>query len=92
MPEITQAQCNKCGRSTNHDIIASEKLVDRDSRIDSWDLYEMLKCRGCNNVTTRHTSFYSEEGVSEDVDVTIVYYPPAIARRAPEWTNLVYRS
>jgi hypothetical protein len=82
MQKITQAHCNKCGHSTNHDIIGAEKQEDsedEESGINWCDLYEMLKCRGCDSVTMRHTFGY------EHTDV--VYYPPAIPRRAPEWTN-----
>src|SRR5260370_4677386 len=39
----------------------------------------MLKCRGCDSVTVRHTFGYE--------DTKVVYYPPAKNRRAPLWTN-----
>lgn len=82
MQKITQAHCNKCGHSTNHDIIAAEKQEDSEDKEKSinWcDLYEMLKCRGCDSVTMRHTFGYEE--------TDIVYYPPAIPRRTPDWAN-----
>jgi hypothetical protein len=82
MAKITQAHCNSCGRSTNHDIIAAEKQEDsqdEENDINWCDLYQMLKCRGCDSVTMRHTFGY------EQTDV--VYYPPAMPRRAPAWTN-----
>jgi hypothetical protein len=85
---ITQAHCNRCGLSTKHDIIGVEKQEEDGGGNDLlWcDLYEMLKCRGCDNVTMRHTS--SHVGAQHP---TIVYYPPEIARRAPPWVdNLIY--
>jgi hypothetical protein len=41
---------------------------------------ELLKCRGCGNVTFRITE--KSEGEEEPY---IIYYPPAIARRTPDW-------
>src|SRR5215475_5515377 len=82
MRKITQAHCNRCGHSTNHDIIAAEKQKDTEDEEKgvSWcDSYEMLKCRGCNDVKVRHTFGYEETDV--------LYYPPATSRRAPGWTN-----
>jgi hypothetical protein len=82
MQKITQAHCNRCGHSTNHDIIAAEKQGDSEDvehGVNWCDLYEMLKCRGCDSVTMRHTF--------GDEQTDVVYYPPAISRRAPVWTN-----
>jgi hypothetical protein len=81
---ITQAHCNDCGPSTNHDILATEKRISGQSQGGShfYDLYEMLKCRGCDAVTLRHTS-----GASESDIVTIGYYPAAMARRRPRWVD-----
>lgn len=85
--QITQSHCNKCGRSTNHDIIAAEKQEEdtEDEYALKWcDLYEMLKCRGCDSVSMRRTS-----GPPERL-TTIAYYPPAIARRAPFWVAEIF--
>lgn len=87
MDDITRAHCNRCGHSTNHDVLA----VDREE-YDAWtsdveyttcyDLYEMVKCRGCGAVAIRATVRHIE-----DREPRIVYYPPAIARRAPKWVT-----
>lgn len=83
---MTQAHCNNCGRSTNHDLIAAEsrdELVgdedDEDPLVWS-ETYEMLKCRGCDNVTFRRVTRNGLQNREE-----VVYYPPAVARRVPEW-------
>lgn len=82
--EITEAHCNVCGRSTNHDVIAVEKkegTCEEDD--DRWfELYEMLRCRGCESVCLRHIQRRSEARPA-----TTFYYPPAIARRTPIWAN-----
>lgn len=84
----TRAHCNRCGASTNHVCLFSERsqgveVVDEESgsTIDWWNTYEMLKCGGCDNVTMRHSSYFSEG----NDDPVVVQYPPVIARRAPSW-------
>jgi len=84
MQNITRTHCNKCGHRTNHDIIAAEMQEDLRKEVNgsSWrDFYEMLKCRGCDNVTVRHSFGYE--------NVEIIHYPPAIHRRTPLWTDAV---
>lgn len=83
---ITQAHCNRCGHSTSHDILASERSESTHEQEDGfvpYDLYEMLRCRGCETVTLRLTS----RG-SRDESPWVVYYPPAIARRMPAWVRV----
>jgi len=83
---ITQAHCNRCGHSTNHDILASDKWESPNEREDGcvpYDLHEMLKCRGCETVTLRVTS---GEGTTDECP-NVVYYPPAMARRVPDWAG-----
>ncbi len=84
--EITQAHCNRCGHSTKHDILASDKEDweywggTEKKGDDGYFLHEMLKCRGCGSVTLRLTTQYPNDGPP-----TVVYYPRAVARRTPEW-------
>jgi hypothetical protein len=79
--ETTKAHCNKCGGATNHDLLAVEKQEDVSEEDDYYlDLYEMLKCRGCETVTMRHTRKWGK-----DEPPSIVYYPPVISRRTPFW-------
>ncbi len=83
----TKAHCNMCGPDRNHEVLHRERTegseqYDQYSSIDWWDLYEMLRCAGCGNITMRHTSYFSEhDGTS------VVYYPPAVARREPRWMS-----
>lgn len=83
----TQAHCNGCGHSTNHDVLAFEKSETTHVQEDGfvpYDLYEMLKCRGCETITLRVTS----SGWKSNEPVTVVYYPPAMARRMPDWAKV----
>lgn len=89
MRETTKAYCNKCGSSTNHDLVATEKQEDVSEENDRYeghywlDLYEMLKCRGCDTATMRHTRQWG----SKDDPPTTTSYPPVISRRAPLWVD-----
>src|ERR1035438_5712078 len=89
MPAVTKSHCNTCGHSVNHDVIGSDKdeFTDEEDGTVGYDLYEMLKCRGCGCITLRHTS-----ALSSDESPAIEYYPPAISRRRPEWVtyDIVY--
>ena len=80
----SNAYCNQCGQSTNHQVVAIdlqeyEELIE-DRNFSCYDQYEMLKCCGCNAVKLRVISKH----LGNDEPVT-TSYPAAIARRAPEW-------
>jgi hypothetical protein len=79
MSSITQAHCNTCGQLTNHDVIA-----ERDNGPEDGSYiyeFEMLECRGCSSVSMR-------ESVGEpEKELELTFYPPALARRAPEWVS-----
>src|SRR5258708_15116189 len=88
MPEqTTKANCNKWKGEKGHDGVDGEERTweeryDEYSSIDGGDLYELLRCRGCANITLRHQSWFSE-----DEGVKTTYYPPAIARHPPKWLH-----
>lgn len=83
----TKAHCNTCGGERNHDILHSERTTwEHDEHpISGSDTYETLKCCGCEAVKLRHTSYFSE-----DDDVKVFYFPPAIFRRNPEWFSFLW--
>lgn len=82
MTEITKAHCNACGGDRNHEISYSESTdwQDEAQLISGGDIYETLKCCGCEAIKLRHTSWFSE-----DEEPTVHYFPPAIFRRHPAW-------
>ena len=65
MKEMTQAECDKCSRSTNHEIIAIDEQKP-DNGLYSYNLYEMVKCCGCNSVALRHT-FYAHANLTPTI-------------------------
>jgi len=83
--EVVKAHCNACRHSTKHVVIARRVVEDSDVIEGvgpvSWrDTYEMLECCGCEGVTLRHISWFSEVP-----DEEIKYYPPRISRQVPTW-------
>jgi hypothetical protein len=83
--EIVKAHCNACGHETKH-LVVARRVVEDSERIDdygsvSWtETYEMLECCGCEGVTLRHKSWFSEDPGEETK-----YYPPRISRQLPKW-------
>lgn len=62
--------CINCASSTNHEVIANhfikwEQEVSPDHynsfTIDGTDDYQMIKCLGCDCVSLKHISFFSED-------------------------------
>src|ERR1051325_11664037 len=81
MQGITQAHCNACGRSTNHDILGVDRQTYDDwSDVQTLYLYEMLKCCGYGSVRMRIIYMSTQDEINHEV-----YYPPAIARHPPPW-------
>ena len=78
----SKAHCNVCGGSRNHEILHAEQTSweNEEEGISGGDTYDTLKCCGCDLVKLRHTSWFSE-----DDEPTVLYFPPAISRRRPEW-------
>ena len=87
-PKAVRAHCNKCLITTSHVIIGEHGRNYSDSEGDRWVAvrYEMLLCRGCEDVTFRTVSTDSETIDPEGRPVErTVYYPPEISRRQPSW-------
>jgi hypothetical protein len=84
---MTQAQCNACGGDRNHTILHAEpsSWSDDEDGIAGRDLYEMLRCNGCDDIKLRHTSWFSG-----DDGPTITYFPPSIFRPKPAWLNILW--
>lgn len=88
-----KSHCNECGGSRNHLVLFKERfpwseILDEEQSfsVDGGDTYELLRCRGCEFVSMRHSSWFSE---ATDVDgspiITVTQYPPATLRQKREW-------
>jgi hypothetical protein len=88
-PNLMMAHCNACGGTRRHEVLHSERSTWEDYDEDDtpmaqgWDQYDMLRCRGCDEVRLRHTSYSSVDGAS-----AVRYYPPSISRRTPRWAAM----
>jgi hypothetical protein len=84
---MTKAHCNTCGGDRNHTILHTESALwsDDENGISGRDLYEMLRCNGCDDIKLRHTSRFSG-----DDGPTITYFPPSIFRPKPAWLNILW--
>lgn len=86
MPKTTtKAPCRNCHQKTKHLVVAVRKTLDEeeveDYGIVSWnDIWHFLACCGCDAVTLRLESTFSETG-----ETTTIFYPPIVARRRPTW-------
>jgi hypothetical protein len=94
MNGIIKAHCNRCQGDTNQKVLHSETfsweedIEEHKFRISGTDIYEMLKCCGCDSIILRHTEWFSgnldEQG---NVYPVFHYYPPAISRTEPKWLH-----
>ncbi|HHA1306298.1 TPA: DUF4145 domain-containing protein [Enterobacter kobei] len=83
---IESAFCEKCRRSTKHSIVTSYELTGQEEcgpygyTIDWQESYQVIQCRGCDELSFRKESWFSEDmGYMGDDDFydgkTITLYP-----------------
>lgn len=78
--------CLKCTVNTNHEVIADHTIRwEQDVFIDHYDSftvdgfeeYQMIKCLGCDSVSLKHVSYFSEDHdpLEDEGGGTITFYP-----------------
>lgn len=90
-----KSHCNKCQLETNHDVLHSESVkweeADEDDNyppINGTDIYQMLKCRGCDAISFKYVEWFEGNFDEKGNEVPeIHYYPSAIYRPGPKWLN-----
>lgn len=99
MSGLIWEHCNNCTGKRQHEVLFHEKItwseqVSEDFSIDGADIYELLKCCGCNNVQFRHSNWFSEDFDPETGQeiIHIKHYPPATFREKPKWLYTNYLS
>lgn len=81
--KTVKISCNSCSQSTNHKVLhnhkisATQDLNAHGAMIDWCDNYQILKCDGCETVTFRHQSWFSEDYDYEDNECLPreIFYP-----------------
>ena len=97
MAKVTMSHCNKCVGEKNHEVLYKEETnwhqdLEEGVRIDGGDIYEMVRCCGCDEISLRHRSWFSEDLDDNGNPITnTYYYPSAIYRQKPRWINDLYR-
>lgn len=82
--------CNKCNEKTNHEIHFTKCIDGEDGPIDWYNLYQVLECRGCGNITFRNRLWFSEFQDFEPESDPVFrdkYYPTALIRKSPIWLD-----
>lgn len=100
MTETERVHCNRCGGQRRHELLHKEEFEWEDDIgggmiITGADIYELLKCCGCDHVVVRHKSWFSENSDPDSGKpvVNTILYPPATYRKQPNWlTELVFVS
>ncbi|MBT4790661.1 MAG: hypothetical protein HON90_03750 [Halobacteriovoraceae bacterium] len=87
--KITKSKCNQCLQETKHDIQAvhiqkgSEEIDNSHGIVIDWSYtWEILECRGCENVSVKMSHYFSEAD-----GIEVKYYPPTSSKRKPRWID-----
>jgi hypothetical protein len=60
--KTTRARCLGCRRLTQHDVLHNtSRRQDIEAGISFWDSYEVIQCRGCEDISFKHVSTNTEE-------------------------------
>lgn len=68
---IIKVHCEKCSQGTCHRILASTKqrwdeIEDNDIYFSGFDRYQIIHCEGCETISFRHLSYWSENDEPEE--------------------------
>lgn len=93
---ITRCHCSRCNIETNHEVMMNVR-VDDDEDIEgggysiSWyDDYQIVMCRGCDNISFKHISWFSEDWNPDWNGETCYYYPKRKIRKPIEIRRIPY--
>jgi len=79
--KIVSIHCIECKRSTRHLVAVSlDKTGSESNREEEWsvdwsDRYQVIECQGCETVSFRHQSWFSEEQYFDDDGTRERVYP-----------------
>lgn len=83
--EKIKAHCNTCGGLKNHVVLHPETDVHSEDDWLSISTYRLIRCAGCDRVHLQHET---EVTTGNQTYINLVYYPPALSRRRPDWMTL----
>ncbi|MDM8534305.1 DUF4145 domain-containing protein [Clostridiaceae bacterium HSG29] len=79
--KVIRSFCVKCNNYTNHKIVSnyriddSEKIENGRYEISWYDDYQMILCLGCDTMSFKHDSSFSEDWDPETGGVNTIIYP-----------------
>ena len=85
--------CRQCGGDRYHSTIAAkvESWSDEDTPTCAGETWAIVQCCGCRTLTFLHERWFSEDTVETDHGPEPIMhrtiYPPAPARKLPEWSS-----
>lgn len=88
---IISVLCWRCVIKTNHLVMYSvDRTASGGIEDEFWwtDIYQIVKCNGCDNLSFRHASYFSEDLIIDNEgnwipNIKITLYPSRIAERKP---------
>jgi hypothetical protein len=91
--ETTKEHCNECLGWKNHTIEYSKttnwsEVLDDEygHSIDGGDIWDLMRCLGCDTIKLKHRSWFSEETDERGSPaVQVEYFPPTVTRQKPQW-------
>lgn len=82
-----KVHCSECRNVTNHNVLESKELSGEDEKagIQWWETYEIIQCRGCDEISFRRTSTSTEDInlYTGKLEVTERLYPNPAETRQP---------
>jgi uncharacterized protein DUF4145 len=83
---MIRSHCNQCGGRTSHDLLHSQSVdhvygSGEDLEFVTRNEFQLLRCRGCEWVSMRHTEWFGGAGSESRVG----HYPPLISRKKAQW-------
>ena len=92
MTDTIWIHCNLCSGKKKHEILFHKEIewsddIANDLTIHGSNIYDLLKCCGCESVQFRKQSWHSEERNPETgkPEIYIKCYPPPTFRESPRW-------
>lgn len=95
MTKMEKVHCNSCSHITHHELLYKDgsdwvEELSVDMTIEGGDVYELLRCKGCDSIVFRHTNWFSEDTDKHGRPVrNVTVYPPTTYRKEPRWLSEV---
>jgi hypothetical protein len=84
--KTVEAKCKKCGRETQHDVLKSKEVRGSTPSVDWYSIdYQIVRCKGCENVCFRESLRHSEDTDEDGQPIESVTIHPDPEEREPQF-------